>query len=137
MTDLGRLVREAEEAFAEAADPAALDNAKARFLGKSGALTQQLKSLGQLDPEARKAAGAHINAGKERIEALLAQRRAQLAEVELSRRLAAEAIMAIRQVSRPAGRPPPASLQASIAAMSAPLIVRPIAAPSTEARKKM
>lgn len=92
MTDLGRLVREAEESFAEAADPAALDNAKARFLGKSGALTQQLKGLGQLDPDTRKAAGASINAAKERIEALLAERRAQLAEVELGRRLAAESI---------------------------------------------
>ena len=34
--------------FAACADPAALENAKARYLGKSGALTEQLKSLGKL-----------------------------------------------------------------------------------------
>ena len=41
------LVEQARSALAASTDSAALANAKARFLGKGGALTEQLKSLGQ------------------------------------------------------------------------------------------
>lgn len=92
MTDLARLVRDAEEAFLQSADPAALENAKARFLGKTGLLTEQLKALGQADPETRKTLGAAINAAKAEIESLLQDRRQAMADADLSRRLQAEAI---------------------------------------------
>ncbi len=92
MTDLARLVRDAEEAFLQSADPAALENAKARFLGKTGLLTEQLKALGQADPETRKTLGVAINAAKAEIESLLQQRRQAMADAELARRLQAEAI---------------------------------------------
>ncbi len=92
MTDLARLVRDAEEAFLQSADPAALENAKARFLGKTGLLTEQLKALGQADPETRKTLGASINAAKAEIESLLQQRRQAMADADLVRRLQAEAI---------------------------------------------
>ena len=92
MTELHGLVREAEQAFAEAADPAALENAKARFLGKSGVITERLKALGAADPQAKKTLGAEINAAKSQIEALLAARRTQIADAELAARLSAEAI---------------------------------------------
>src|SRR4030095_8476707 len=48
MDDLARIVDSALAEFAGCGDPAALENAKARYLGKSGALTEQLKSLGRL-----------------------------------------------------------------------------------------
>lgn len=92
MTDLARLVRDAEEAFLQSADPAALENAKARFLGKTGLLTEQLKALGQADPETRKTLGAAINAAKAEIESLLQERRQAMADADLARRLQAEAI---------------------------------------------
>jgi phenylalanyl-tRNA synthetase alpha chain len=92
MTDLARLVRDAEEAFLQSADPAALENAKARFLGKTGLLTEQLKALGQADPETRKTLGAAINAAKAEIESLLQKRRQAMADADLARRLQAEAI---------------------------------------------
>ena len=92
MTDLARLVRDAEEAFLQAGDPAALENAKARFLGKTGLLTEQLKALGQADPETRKTLGAAINAAKAEIESHLQQRRQAMADADLARRLQAEAI---------------------------------------------
>jgi phenylalanyl-tRNA synthetase alpha chain len=92
MTDLVRLVREAEEAFSAADDSAALENAKARFIGKTGVLTEQLKGLGKLDADTRKSVGAEINAVKQRVEELLAQRREQLAAAALSQRLAEESI---------------------------------------------
>jgi phenylalanyl-tRNA synthetase alpha chain len=90
--DLDALVREARAAFAAAADAATLENAKARFLGKSGGLTERLKALGRLPAEARPAAGARINLAKASIEEALVQRRAALAEAKLDAELAAEAL---------------------------------------------
>jgi len=92
MTDLARLIRDAQEAFEAAADSAALETAKARFLGKSGQLTERLKALSQVDAEARKTLGAEINAAKTEIEALLQRRRQQIADAALGERLAAESI---------------------------------------------
>ncbi|KAA0911639.1 phenylalanine--tRNA ligase subunit alpha [Pusillimonas sp. ANT_WB101] len=86
------LVLQAKELFAQAADAAALENAKARFLGKQGALTLLLKGLGKLDPEQKKAEGARINQLKQQIEALLNERRAGLAQADLDKRLASETI---------------------------------------------
>jgi phenylalanyl-tRNA synthetase alpha chain len=92
MTDLARLIRDAQEAFEAAADSAALENVKARFLGKSGQLTERLKALSQGDAEARKTLGAEINAAKTEIEALLQRRRQQIADAALGERLASESL---------------------------------------------
>jgi len=92
MTDLDALLAEALAAFTAAADPAALENTKARYLGKAGALTAQLKSLGTLAPDARREAGARINDAKARLEAALDARRAALADAKLARQLAADAL---------------------------------------------
>jgi phenylalanyl-tRNA synthetase alpha chain len=86
------LVVQAKEQFAQALDAASLENAKARFLGKQGALTSFLKGLAALGPEQKKSEGARINLIKQQIEGLLNDRRAQLAQAELERRLADEAI---------------------------------------------
>ena len=86
------LIVQAKERFAEAVDAAALENAKARFLGKQGELTAMLKGLAKLDPEQKRAEGARINQLKQQIEGLLNERRAQLAQAELDQRLAAETI---------------------------------------------
>ncbi len=91
-TDLDRLVDEARTAFAEATQPAALENEKARFLGKSGAITDRLKALGKLSAEQKRETGARVNKAKEAIERLLAERREALADVRLNQQLAAESI---------------------------------------------
>ncbi|HET9042338.1 MAG TPA: phenylalanine--tRNA ligase subunit alpha [Burkholderiales bacterium] len=92
MHDLDAIVAEAVALFAAIADPAELEQAKARFLGKQGALTERLKGLGKLPPEEKRAAGARINDAKDRIEQALADRRAALARAKLVSRLAEEAI---------------------------------------------
>jgi phenylalanyl-tRNA synthetase alpha chain len=86
------LIAQAKERFAQATDAAALENAKAKFLGKQGELTAMLKGLAKLDPEEKRAEGARINQLKQQIEGLLNDRRAQLAQVELDKRLASETI---------------------------------------------
>jgi phenylalanyl-tRNA synthetase alpha chain len=91
MQDLDAIVGDAAAQFAAAADAAELEQAKARFLGKQGRLTELLKGLGKLAPEAKREAGARINQAKDRIEQLLAERRAGLARAKLEARLAEEA----------------------------------------------
>jgi phenylalanyl-tRNA synthetase alpha chain len=91
MDELDRIVAAALADFAACADPAALENGKARYLGKAGALTELLKSLGKLAPADRPAAGARINETKVRLETALAARRAALADARLAAQLAAEA----------------------------------------------
>lgn len=86
------LVSQAQTSFEQASDVASLENAKARFLGRNGSLTQMLKGLGKLAPELRKQEGARINQVKQKIEALLTERRAQLAQAALDERLAGETI---------------------------------------------
>ncbi|KNE76363.1 Phenylalanyl-tRNA synthetase alpha chain [Candidatus Burkholderia crenata] len=90
--DLDQIVADARNVFENAADAATLENEKARFLGKSGVLTDLLKGLGKLDPEARKTKGARINAIKQQVEAALNARRQALADVLLNQRLASESI---------------------------------------------
>ena len=85
-------VAQARAEFAAAATPAELENAKARFLGKGGVVTEAMKGLGALSPEERKARGAVINAAKQQIETALAERREALAQAQLQRQLAAEAL---------------------------------------------
>jgi len=92
MSDLANLVDQARREFAACSDPAALENAKARYLGRSGELTALLKTLGGLPADARKSAGAAINSGKEKIESLLEARRGALADAKLNARLAEEAL---------------------------------------------
>jgi phenylalanyl-tRNA synthetase alpha chain len=92
MNELDSLVQGAREAFAQAATPADLENAKALFLGKSGRLTELMKGMAQLSPEEKKTRGAAINVAKQGVEALLTERRQQLADAELQRQLQAEAL---------------------------------------------
>jgi phenylalanyl-tRNA synthetase alpha chain len=48
MDKLEKIVADAKSAFERVADLAQLEQTKARFLGKTGALTEQLKGLGKL-----------------------------------------------------------------------------------------
>jgi len=92
MNDLESLVQSAVEAFAEASAPADLENAKARFLGKSGSLTELLKGMGALSVEDKKTRGAAINQAKQQVEAALNARRQALADAELAQQLRAESL---------------------------------------------
>ena len=92
MNDLDTLVQAARSAFDAAPTPAELENAKARFLGKSGQLTELMKGLGSLSVEHKKTRGAAINQAKQQVEALLQARRDALADAELQAQLRAEAL---------------------------------------------
>ena len=89
---LQSLIDAAQADFGCSADAAALANAKSKYLGKDGALTERLKALGKMSPSEKAVAGKELNLAKQSIEALLRDREnAQLA-FELQIKLAAEAI---------------------------------------------
>ncbi|MBN8490147.1 MAG: phenylalanine--tRNA ligase subunit alpha [Burkholderiales bacterium] len=92
MNDLDTLVQAAQQAFADAPTPAELENAKARFLGKAGQLTELMKGLARLSVDEKKSRGAAINVAKQQVEAALQARRDALAAGELQAQLRAEAL---------------------------------------------
>ena len=92
MNDLEQLSRAAQADFSAAPTPAELENAKARYLGKSGRVTELLKALAALPVDEKKTRGAEINQAKSRIEAALQARRDSLAAAELDAQLQAEAL---------------------------------------------
>jgi phenylalanyl-tRNA synthetase alpha chain len=71
MNELAAVRDEALGKVAEAGDLATLESLRVAYLGKKGALTGVLKSLGKLPPEERPAAGAAVNAAKEEVQAAL------------------------------------------------------------------
>ena len=89
MTELEQIVSAAREAISATSSVADLEQAKARFLGKSGSLTEQLKSLGKLPADERPRAGAAINEAKAQVEALVQARRESILARELDAKLAA------------------------------------------------
>jgi phenylalanyl-tRNA synthetase alpha chain len=92
MAQLEEILAQAQATIGATRSVAELEQAKARFLGKSGSLTELLKGLGKLPPEEKPRAGAEINQAKGAVERLVAERLAAIRAAELGGRLAAEAI---------------------------------------------
>src|SRR5690606_40495419 len=87
--------------IAAAPDAAALQDLRVRLIGKKGAITQQLKQLGQLDPEQRREQGQRINVLKQSVEQAIEARKAQLERQKLDEQLASESV----DVTLPGTRP--------------------------------
>ena len=92
MMDLEALKSDLMARIDAAGDVAALEDIRVSALGKKGEITAQMKQLGGLDPEARKAAGQALNALKDVIAGALDAKKSGFADAELNARLAAEAI---------------------------------------------
>ena len=92
MEDLEDLERELTARVVEAADLAALEVLRVEALGKKGRITQQMKSLGGLGPDKRRAMGQSLNLVKTAVSAAIEARRQVLQDLELDARLAGERI---------------------------------------------
>ena len=92
MTDIPTLERDTLAAIAGAADEAALETVRVAALGKKGAVSELLKSLGSMTPDERKANGPLFNGLRDTIAAAIAARKAALADAGLDARLANERI---------------------------------------------
>ena len=92
MDDLEQLKQESLQAIEAAADLRALDAIRVDLLGKKGRVTTQLKSLSELPPEQRKAAGQGINQVKQALQVAINERKAALEAAAVNEKLASERI---------------------------------------------
>ncbi|MGE3622279.1 MAG: phenylalanine--tRNA ligase subunit alpha [Bdellovibrionales bacterium] len=90
--DLSVLKTDMLVAVQAAADVAALDDVRVKALGKSGRITELMKTLGALPPDQRKERGAELNVLKNEIAAQIEARQKQLAAAALGERLEKERI---------------------------------------------
>ena len=77
-------------AVMEAKDEAALEDVRLAALGKKGEISAMMATLGKMDPEARKVAGATLNVLRDEIDAALRAKKAALADAALDARLSRE-----------------------------------------------
>jgi phenylalanyl-tRNA synthetase alpha chain len=92
MSDLQQYSEEWLARIGAAGDLAALETERVAALGKQGAITGLLKSLGAMTPEERQHNGPRIHGLRETVTEALAARRAALEADEIERRLATETL---------------------------------------------
>jgi len=89
---LDELKKQAREELGAVSDEAALQNLKARFLGKKGAITEILKGMKDLSPEERPKMGQLVNEAKSFVEELVESRLDSIREEKKNRSLGEERI---------------------------------------------
>ena len=92
MNNLKHTLKEAREDFDQCQTMTDLDQAKAKYLGKTGVLTEALKSLGKLSAEDRPKVGAEINIVKQGVEEALEKRREAILNASQAKQLAEESL---------------------------------------------
>ena len=92
MTDLNTLKTDLIAQVEAAPDAAALEAIRIAALGKSGQISELLKSLGKMSPDERREQGPAINGLRDAVAGRIAERKAQMDAAELDRRLAAEGV---------------------------------------------
>ena len=92
MSELNNLLLTATQAIQSAQQLTDLENLRVAYLGKKGEITLQLKNLGQLPGDQRRAAGQEINQVKQTIQQLLEARKVILDEAQINEKLKAESI---------------------------------------------
>jgi len=92
VSDFDQQIEQALSQIASSSSLEALDAARVALLGKSGLVTEQLKQLGKLAPEQRKAHGELVNRAKDRLQAAIALRKSALENAAFDKRLAEERV---------------------------------------------
>src|SRR4051794_21700554 len=73
-------------------DVSALEEVRVRTLGKSGWLTEQLRTLGRMAEAERKEWGARLNQWRQELQERIERKRAELEQAAVTTRLAKECI---------------------------------------------
>jgi phenylalanyl-tRNA synthetase alpha chain len=92
MNDIESLEQTILGEIVAAADEATLDAVRVSALGKKGAISELLKSLGGMTPDQRRESGPVFNGLRDRITAAIADRKSVLAREQLDQRLAFERV---------------------------------------------
>ena len=104
MADTESLLAEALQAVNDSRDGQSLDAIRVNYLGKKGSITALLKSLGQLPPQERPAAGESINLAKRKIQEAIELRKASLLDENLAEQLRSHQVSASRRASSEAAQ---------------------------------
>ena len=89
---INKIITKAQKAVAKANDLKDLDDARVLYLGKKGELTALLKGLGKLSKEERPVMGEAINEAKVEIQKIIENRKDELEEIALEKRILEEKI---------------------------------------------
>jgi len=89
---LETLERDILKDVAAADDEAALEALRVATLGKKGSISERMKGLGSMAPDARKQAGAELNLLKDKVADAIGGRKVALQEAALEKRLASEKV---------------------------------------------
>jgi phenylalanyl-tRNA synthetase alpha chain len=92
MENLKKLIKEAELDFSKCKSLSDLDHTKAKYLGKSGPLSEAMRGLAGLSKEEKPKVGAFINDIKQSIEEVLLSRKKIIQDEELLFQLKSETI---------------------------------------------
>lgn len=90
--ELSQLLNEAIASIEAASDTGAVEQLRVKYLGKKGLVTEQLKRLGSMAPEARPAFGKDVNIAKDKVSGAISVRKEKLAGAAQTKKLAAEKI---------------------------------------------
>jgi len=92
VADLQDVLKQAQQSVNDSNDLQSLDEIRVQYLGKKGEFTAQLKQLGKLPAEERKAAGQTINDAKRAFQQTLEEKKQQLEADELNAQLSSETV---------------------------------------------
>ena len=92
MSDLDTLRKSILADVAAATDEQAIEAVRVAALGKKGAVSEKLKTLGSMTPEERQEMGPTINGLKNEVGEAIAARRSELREAAIAERLARESV---------------------------------------------
>ena len=110
MSDIENLEREITAKIDAADSESALEQVRVAALGKKGAVSERMKTLGKMSPDERKKMGPALNGLKNRVAEAIDSKRLRLEEAALDARLASEKIdVTLPTKALPAGKIHPVS----------------------------
>ncbi|WP_223670362.1 phenylalanine--tRNA ligase subunit alpha [Kangiella shandongensis] len=92
MADLQEIIQQAETEISAVESLPELEQVKARFVGKKGLITAQMKQMGTLPPEEKPKFGAKVNEAKKEVFAIIEAKQNAIKTAEINAKLASETI---------------------------------------------
>lgn len=92
MADLQEIIQQAEQEISAVESLPELEQVKARFVGKKGLITAQMKQMATLPPEEKPKFGAKVNEAKKEVFGIIEAKQNAIKTAEINAKLASETI---------------------------------------------
>ena len=92
MADLQEIIQQAEQEISAVESLPELEQVKARFVGKKGLITAQMKQMATLPPEEKPKFGAKVNEAKKEVFGIIEAKQNAIKSAEINAKLASETI---------------------------------------------